>query len=100
MQDCEKLIEQSSKHFGLEWDPVLARQYAKESPQLYDILTKRGVKFPRLIKRPIQTSVPRLAAVESTQQFARAFEPDFAGPKVRTYVNSTAFRLITEVGQV
>lgn len=100
MQDCEKLIEQSSKHFGLEWDPVLARQYAKESPQLYDILTKKGVKFPRLIKRPIQTSVPRLAAVESTQQFARAFEPDFAGPKVRTYMNSTAVRLITEGGQV
>lgn len=96
MQDCEKLVDESSKIYGLEWDPVLARLYAQESSRLYDILVRRGVKFPRLIKRPLQTSVPRLAAVESTDQFARAFEADFAGPHVRTYVNSTAIRLITD----
>ncbi|KAK4938330.1 hypothetical protein LTR10_021214 [Elasticomyces elasticus] len=96
MQDCEKLVDESAKIYGLEWDPVLARLYAQESPRLYDILVRRGVNFTRLIKRPLQTTVPRLAAVESTDQFARAFEPDFAGPKVRTYVNSTAVRLITD----
>ncbi|RVX67220.1 hypothetical protein B0A52_08654 [Exophiala mesophila] len=100
IQDCEKMIKQSNKHFGLDWDPVLARCYGEESHLLYDILTKRGVKFPRLIKRPLQTTVPRLAAVESTEQFARAFEKDFAGPKVRTYVNTTAIRLITENDRV
>ncbi|OQV02179.1 FAD binding domain-containing protein [Cladophialophora immunda] len=100
MKDCEKLIEQSGQHFGLEWDPVLGKLYAEESPQLYKILVERGVKFPRLIKRPLQTSVPRLAAVENTEQFARAFERDFAGPQVRTYVNTTAVRLITEGGRV
>ncbi|KIW94133.1 uncharacterized protein Z519_05449 [Cladophialophora bantiana CBS 173.52] len=100
MQDCEKLIEECSVRCGVQWDPVLARLYAKESGEMYDVLTKRGVKFPRLSKRPLQTSVPRLAAVESTDQFARAFEPDFAGPNVRTYLNSTAVRLIMESGRV
>lgn len=98
MHDCQKLVDESSSHYGLEWDPVLARLYAQESSAMYDVLTRRGVKFPRLIKRPLQTTVPRLAAVESTDQFARAFERDFAGPSVRTYVNATVVRLITERG--
>ncbi|KIW48849.1 uncharacterized protein PV06_01410 [Exophiala oligosperma] len=96
MRDCEKLIDEASEHYGIQLDPVLAKIYAEESSKMYEILTERGVKFSRLIKRPLQTSVPRLAAVESTEQFARAFEKDFAGPRVRTYVNSTVVRLIVD----
>lgn len=100
MKYCEKLIDESKGVYGLNWDPAFGTLYAQESSQLYDILVQRGVKFSRLIKRPVQTSVPRLAAVESTDQFARAFEPDFAGPNVRTYVNSTAIRLLTKDSRV
>lgn len=100
MNDCEKLINDAKRHYGIQWDKMLTRLYAEESSQMYDILTSRGVKFPRLIKRPLQTTVPRLAAVENTEQFKQAFESDFAGPNVKTFLNTTAVRLLTRDGSV
>ncbi|KFZ19698.1 hypothetical protein V501_00560 [Pseudogymnoascus sp. VKM F-4519 (FW-2642)] len=67
---------------------------------MYEILTKRGVRFDRLIKRPLQTSVDRLAAVEDTKMFPAAFERDFAGPHVKTYLRCSAQRLLVEDGVV
>lgn len=68
--------------------------------EMYEILTKRGVIFDRLIKRPLQTSVDRLAAVKSTSMFPAAFESDFAGPHVKTYLRCSAYRLLVDNGAV
>lgn len=98
--DCHKLVDEARSVYGIIFDEALARLYARESSKMYGILTSRGVKFPRLIKRPLQTSVPRLAAVEDTLMFAKAFEPEFAGPNVTTYLNTTTQQLIIEDGKV
>ncbi|KAF9885365.1 hypothetical protein FE257_012982 [Aspergillus nanangensis] len=94
MKDCEKLLETTGKLYGLHWDRELTKLYAEESHKMYDILTSRGVRFPRLIKRPLQTSVDRLAAVEDTTMFPAAFEPEFSGPNVKTYLRCTGERII------
>jgi succinate dehydrogenase/fumarate reductase flavoprotein subunit len=96
MEDCRKLVKESSAIYGLIWDERLTRIYAERSADMYEILTKRGVVFDRLIKRPLQTSVDRLAAVASTSMFAAAFESDFAGPHVKTYLGCSAHRLLVE----
>ncbi|KAK1045589.1 hypothetical protein LTR74_018110 [Friedmanniomyces endolithicus] len=62
---------------------------------MYDELTARGVKFTRLIKRPLQTSVDRLAAFEHPKMFPAAFKQDFAGPKCKTFLRCAAHRLLT-----
>lgn len=90
MEDCRKLVKESSAIYGLIWDEKLTRIYAERSAEMYEILTKRGVVFDRLIKRPLQTSVDRLAAVQSTSMFPAAFESDFAGPHVKTYLKCSA----------
>ncbi|KAL3441404.1 FAD binding domain-containing protein [Aspergillus insuetus] len=100
MADCEKLIAEAGLHYGVQWDRDLTQVYAEESKKLYEILTERGVRFSRLIKRPLQTSVDRLAAVEDTKMFPAAFEKEFSGPDVKTYLRCTAQRLIKEDGIV
>lgn len=101
MDDCLKNVaEASPRYSGTIWDLKLTRLYARESSKMYDVMVERGVNFTRLIQRPLQASVDRLAAVEDTRMFARAFEPDFAGPRGRTYVNTSAFSLIIENGHV
>ncbi|KAF2093871.1 FAD/NAD(P)-binding domain-containing protein [Rhizodiscina lignyota] len=71
LADCEKLIEKHSPQYPISWDVELG-------------------------KRPLQASVNRLHAVEDTEMFPQAFEQDFAGPNVKTYVNTTAQELIIE----
>ncbi|KFZ15700.1 hypothetical protein V502_05443 [Pseudogymnoascus sp. VKM F-4520 (FW-2644)] len=100
MKDCKKLVDESSLIYGLVWDEKLSRIFAENSAEMYEILTKRGVRFDRLIKRPLQTSVDRLAAVEDTKMFPAAFERDFAGPHVKTYLQCSAQRLLVEDGVV
>ena len=100
MEDCKKLVDESSNFYGLIWDEKLTRIYAERSAKMYDVLVERGVRFDRLIKRPLQTSVDRLAAVENTAMFPAAFESDFAGAHVQTYLRSSADRLLVENGTV
>jgi succinate dehydrogenase/fumarate reductase flavoprotein subunit len=64
VEDCRKLVhEAESRYAGTIWDLILTRRFARESSRVYDILVKRGVNFTRLIKRPLQASVDRLAEV-------------------------------------
>ena len=100
MKDCGKLVDESGRIYGLVWDEKITRIFAENSAEMYSILTARGVKFDRLIKRPLQTSVDRLAAVADTKMFPAAFERDFAGPHVKTYLQCSAQRLIVEDGAV
>ena len=96
MNDCKNLISQTQNLFGITWDEALTRFYAEKSSGMYDELTSRGVKFSRLIKRPLQTSVDRLAAVEHTDMFPAAFEGDFAGPNVKTFLRCSAQRFLQD----
>lgn len=100
MSDCKKLVDDCSERYGVIWDETLTRLYAERSGEMYDILTARGVKFTRLIKRPLTCTVERMAAVENTEMFPAAFENEFAGPHVRTYVSCVAERLLFEHGVV
>ncbi|KFZ18547.1 hypothetical protein V502_04046 [Pseudogymnoascus sp. VKM F-4520 (FW-2644)] len=76
MKDSKKLVNENSLVYSLVWNEKLSRIFAENSAEMYEILTKRGVRFDRLIKRPLQTSVDRLAAVEDTKMFPAAFERD------------------------
>ena len=96
MEDNEKLLKKTGPLYGMTWDRELTRFYAENSGKMYDILTSRGVKFSRLIKRPLQTSVDRLAAVENTDMFPAAFEADFAGPRVKTFLKCSGQRLLVD----
>ncbi|KAH8819244.1 succinate dehydrogenase [Xylogone sp. PMI_703] len=96
MEDCKKLVAESSEYYGVVWDEELTRLYAERSAEMYDILTARGVKFTRLVKRPSTCTVERMAAAEDTKMFPAAFERDFAGPNVTTYVSCAAQRLLFE----
>ncbi|KAI5460769.1 succinate dehydrogenase [Mariannaea sp. PMI_226] len=96
LKDCDKLVATASKRYGLQYDLEIAKLYAEESHNLYDILTERGVRFSRLIKRPLQTSVDRLAAVEDTSMFPAAFKQEFEGPNVKAYLRCVGERLIMD----
>jgi fumarate reductase flavoprotein subunit len=96
MKDCKRLLDQTHHLYGLTWDQELTRFYAEQSSKMYDELMSRGVKFTRLIKRPLQTSVDRLAAVGDTKMFPAAFERDFSGPNCKTFLCCSAQRLLTD----
>jgi succinate dehydrogenase/fumarate reductase flavoprotein subunit len=74
----------------------MVRLFAEESAETYRILTERGVRFCRFIPRPAQHTVDRMAAVEDTWMFQRAFQPDFERPSVTTLYRTTAQRLLTD----
>src|ERR1700749_696999 len=97
--DARKMVEQAEDQFGVEWDEDLVRLFARESAETYRLLTERGVRFSRFIPRPKQHTVDRMAAVEDTWMLGRAFEPDFASPRVRTLYGTLADRLITADGR-
>ena len=96
MSDNETLLQTTAPLYGTIWDRELTRLYAQKSSHMYNILTSRSVKFPRLIKRPLQTSVDRLAAVEDTKMFPAAFEKEFTGPNVKTFLKCSGHRLLVD----
>ncbi len=100
MKDNEKLLAITSTLYPIIWDKELTQLYAERSAEMYDALTERGVRFTRLIKRPSQTSVDRLAAVEDTGMFPLAFQAEFNGPHVKKYVKCTADKILLENGEV
>lgn len=95
MDDNARLLDVTAPLYGTTWDRDLTRLYAQKSSRMYDRLVSRGVKFPRLIKRPLQTSVDRLAAVEDTKMFPAAFAKEFDGPDVKVFLKSCGERLLT-----
>ena len=76
--DARSIVEQVQDRFGVEWDEELLRLFARESAETYRLREARGVRFSRLIPRPRQHSIDRMAAVEDCGMLGRAFEPDFA----------------------
>ena len=100
VSDSRHMVELAEDQFGVEWDEDLVRLFARESAGTYRFLTERGVRFSRFIPRPKQHTVDRMAAVEDTWMLGRAFEPDFASPRVRTLYGTLADRLITADGRV
>ena len=100
VKDCEKLMSETRSICGNILDVNLVRLVGRESGKMYDRLTERGVRFTRLIKRPLQASVDRIAAIEDTNMFAEAFKTEFEGPHVTAFLNTSAQRLIIEDGAV
>jgi len=97
MADCEKLMEETRTVCGTILDVNLVKLFARESGKMYDRLIERGVRFSRLIKRPLQASVDRIAAIEDTNMFAQAFKKEFEGPDVRAYLNTSAWTRQTSI---
>ena len=98
--DAARMTAEAAEGYGMVVDEDLVRLFGRESAETYDILTARGVRFSRFIPRPKQHTVDRMAAVVDPWMFARAFEPDFASPNVRTLFGTTARRLLTDAGRV
>jgi succinate dehydrogenase/fumarate reductase flavoprotein subunit len=85
---ARSIVEQVQDRFSVEWDEELLRLFARESAETYRPPEARGVRFSRLIPRPRQHSIDRMAAVEDSWMLGRAFEPDFASPSVKTHHRS------------
>lgn len=98
VRDAAHMVELARDDFGIEWDEDLVRLFARESAETYRILTERGVRFSRFIPRPAQHTIDRMAAVEDSWMFQRAFQPDFELPNVTTLYRTTAKRLLTDPG--
>lgn len=96
VRDAWHMVELAREEFGVVWDEDLVRLFARESAETYRILTGRGVRFSRFIPRPQQHTIDRMAAVEDTWMFQRAFQPDFELPSVTTLYRTTAKRLLTD----
>lgn len=86
--DARSIVEQVQDRFSVKWDEELLRLFARESAETYRLLEARGVRFSRLIPRPRQHSIDRMAAVEDRWMLGRALEPDFASPSVKTHHRS------------
>lgn len=95
VRDSAHMVELAADMFGVVWDEQLVRLFAQESAETYRLLTARGVRFSRFIPRPLQHTIDRMAAVEDTWMFLRAFQPDFELPSVTTLYRTTAQRLRT-----
>lgn len=93
VRDAWHMVELARDDFGVVWDEALVRLFALESAETYRILTERGVRFSRFIPRPQQHTIDRMAAVEDTWMFLRAFQPDFDLPSVSTLYRTAAQRL-------
>lgn len=96
MDDNARLLDITAPLYGTTWDQDLTRLYAEKSAEMYDNLISRGVKFSRLIKRPLQTSVDRLAAVDDTKMFPAAFEKEFTGSQVQVFLRCAGERLLSD----
>ncbi|MFW3169301.1 FAD-dependent oxidoreductase [Geodermatophilus sp. CPCC 206100] len=96
VRDAAHMVELARDSFGVVWDEDLVRLFARESAETYRLLTERGVRFSRFIPRPAQHTIDRMAAVEDTWMFQRAFQPDFEQPSVTTLFGTTAQRLRTD----
>src|SRR4051794_24600502 len=100
VDDARAMVDAARDQFGVEWDEALVRLFARESAQTYRFLTERGVRFSRFIPRPRQHTVDRMAAVEDSWMFGRAFRADFERDNVRTLYETVADRLVVEDGRV
>lgn len=96
MNDNARLLDITAPLYGTTWDQDLTRLYAEKSGEMYNTLISRGVKFSRLIKRPLQTSVDRLAAVDDTKMFPAAFQKEFTGSQVQAFLNCAGERLLSD----
>lgn len=96
VRDSRRMVDLAGADFGVVWDEELVRLFARESADTYRDLVERGVRFSRFIRRPRQHTVDRMAAVEDSWMFQRAFQPDFARPEVTTLLTSTAQRLLSD----
>jgi fumarate reductase flavoprotein subunit len=96
VRDSRHMVDLAGADFGVVWDEELVRLFARESAETYRDLVDRGVRFSRFIRRPAQHSIDRMAAVEDSWMFQRAFLPDFARPEVTTLFATTAQRLLTD----
>jgi fumarate reductase flavoprotein subunit len=96
VRDARRMVVAAEKDFGVSWDEDLVRLFARESAETYRILTERGVRFSRFIPRPQQHTIDRMAAVEDSWMFQRAFDSDYRRPNVTALFGTTATRLVTD----
>lgn len=97
--DAHAAYRSAADRYGLVWSESAVRLFADHSAETHRILTRRGVRFSRMVSRP-EHSIDRIQAVVDAAMFAAAFEADFAGPSITTEFGVRADRLIVEDGRV
>ena len=101
LEDARKAVGKFASEFPVIYDERLARIFAEESSETYDLLIERGVDFDRFIQRPLQHQATRIHAVASSPMLAEAFAPDFANERVtHNLLGTQAVRLLTDAGRV
>jgi succinate dehydrogenase/fumarate reductase flavoprotein subunit len=100
LADARAEVERQRERYGIVWDEALTRQYARRSAGVYNFLRRHGIGFERLIERPLQHTVHRMAKLDDTFALRPAFERAFGERGVRVETRMRARRLLTNDGRV
>ena len=100
LADARAEVERQRELYGIVWDEALTRLYAARSATVYRFLRKYGVSFERLIERPLQHTVHRMAKLDDTFALRPAYQKAFDERGVTVHLQTRGTQLVTEAGRV
>lgn len=100
IRDCEKQFLLEAGNGGLIWDRVLTELFARGSSDMYEELTRIGVRFSRLLAKPSQHSVDRLHAIDNPADIGRCYSIWLEQLGVTVFYRTEAKRLVMADGVV
>ena len=100
VSDARAEVERQRELYGIVWDEALTRLYAARSAAVYRFLRKYGVSFERLIERPLQHTVHRMAKLDDTFALRPAYQKAFDERGVTVHLQTRGTQLVTEAGRV
>jgi len=100
LADARDEVERQRELYGIVWDEALTRLYAARSGAAYRFLRQYGVSFERLIERPLQHTVHRMAKLDDTFALRPAFRKAFDERGVTVHLQTRGRQLVTEGGRV
>ena len=100
MNDARAEVARQQELYGIVWDEALTRRYAQGMADTYRFLRRYGVTFERLIERPLQHTVHRMAKLDDTFALRPAFERAFAERNIPVVYKTRARRLLSDQGRV
>lgn len=98
--DARAEVERQRDLYGILWDEELTRIYAKRSGAVYGFLRRYGVTFERLIERPLQHTVHRMAKLDDTFSLRPAFQKAFDERGVTVHLQTRGLRLVSANGRI
>ncbi len=100
LDDARAEVARQRELYGIVWDEELTRVYAERSAAVYQFLKRYGITFERLIERPLQHTVHRMAKLSDTFALRPAYQRAFDERGIAVDYRTRAQRLVTDKGRV